>query len=141
MTDADAEAFIRAAQARLDFQRQHTQICINDVTWVVGFVQGAPYRLSPTAIHGKSDCRLPARHIVVARSDEPAILTPGVEHGHFADLAHYGFASGCDLAVLTKLARETSNTCQRRLGRAERHAEIVLRAFQRWWLRACGPVL
>jgi hypothetical protein len=46
MNDADAEAFVRAAQARLDFQRSRAQIRVNDVTWVVGFVRGAPYRLS-----------------------------------------------------------------------------------------------
>ena len=61
MSDADAEAFIRAAQVRLDFQRQHTQICVDDITWVVGFVQGAPYRLSPTVVHGQSGYGLPAR--------------------------------------------------------------------------------
>ena len=59
MSDADAEAFIRAAQARLDFQRQHIQICVDDITWVVGFVQGAPYRLSPTVIQGQSGYGLP----------------------------------------------------------------------------------
>jgi hypothetical protein len=41
-------------------------------------------------------------HIVVERSDEPPCLTPGVEHGHFA-VAHYGFASGCDLGVLDQV--------------------------------------
>ena len=46
MNDADAEAFVRAAQARLDFQRSQAQIRVNDVTWVVGFARGAPYRLS-----------------------------------------------------------------------------------------------
>src|SRR6185437_3757703 len=60
MSDADADAFIRAAQARLDFERQHAQICIDDVKWVVGFAQGAPYRLSPITTPGQSGCRLPA---------------------------------------------------------------------------------
>jgi hypothetical protein len=46
MSDTDAHAFIRAAQARLDF---------------VEFVQGAPYRLSSIATHGQSACRLPAK--------------------------------------------------------------------------------
>jgi hypothetical protein len=44
MNDADAEAFVRAAQARLDFHRSQAQIRVNDVTWIVGFVRGAPYR-------------------------------------------------------------------------------------------------
>jgi hypothetical protein len=60
MSDTDAHAFIRAAQARLDFLRQHAQICIDDVTWVVGFVQGAPYRLSLTETHAQSARSLPA---------------------------------------------------------------------------------
>ena len=47
MTDADAERFVQTAQARLDFQRQQAPIHIDDVIWVVGFVEGAPYRLAP----------------------------------------------------------------------------------------------
>ena len=47
MTDADAERFIQTAQARLDFQRWQASIRIDDITWVVGFVKGAPYRLPP----------------------------------------------------------------------------------------------
>src|SRR5690348_8374397 len=63
MTDADAERFIRTAQARLDFQRQHAPIRIDDIIWVVGFVEGAPYRLTPPGVQrvGPTDHRVPAR--------------------------------------------------------------------------------
>lgn len=44
MNDAEVGNFLRAAHARLDFVRGQTRITVNDVTWVVGFVQGAPYR-------------------------------------------------------------------------------------------------
>lgn len=46
MQDAEARTFLLAAQARLEFRRWHTQIRVDDVTWVVGFVQGAPYCLA-----------------------------------------------------------------------------------------------
>ena len=42
MTDADAAEFLQAAHARMDFARLHAEIRINDVTWRVGFVAGAP---------------------------------------------------------------------------------------------------
>jgi hypothetical protein len=48
MSDAEAQAFFRAAQARLDFQRSQAQIRINDVAWFFGFVRGAPYPLVGT---------------------------------------------------------------------------------------------
>jgi hypothetical protein len=48
MSDAEAQTFVRAAQARLDFQRSQAQIRIDDVTWVFGFVRGAPYPLEAT---------------------------------------------------------------------------------------------
>jgi hypothetical protein len=63
MTDADADRFIRTAQARLDFQRQHAPIRIDDIVWVVGFVEGAPYRLTPPGLQrvGPTDHCVPAR--------------------------------------------------------------------------------
>ena len=49
MSDAEAQTFVRAAQARLDFQRSQAQVLlINYVTWVFGFVRGAPYPLVAT---------------------------------------------------------------------------------------------
>jgi hypothetical protein len=48
MSDVEAQTFVRAAQARLDFQRSQAQIRIDDVTWVFGFVRGAPYPLAAT---------------------------------------------------------------------------------------------
>ena len=48
MSDAEAQSFIRAAQARLDFQKSQAQIRVDDVTWVFGFVRGAPYPLVST---------------------------------------------------------------------------------------------
>jgi hypothetical protein len=44
MQDDEVRSFIRAAQARLSFQRRYARIKVNNVTWVVGFAQGAPYR-------------------------------------------------------------------------------------------------
>ena len=49
MSETDAQAFIRAAQARLDFQRSHAQISVDDTIWVVGFVRGAPCQLQSAA--------------------------------------------------------------------------------------------
>ena len=46
MSDADAELFLRAAQARLDFQRSQAEIHVDEVTWIVGFVRGAPCRVA-----------------------------------------------------------------------------------------------
>jgi hypothetical protein len=48
MSDGEAQTFVRAAQARLDFQRSQAQIRIDDVSWVFGFVRGAPYPLGDT---------------------------------------------------------------------------------------------
>jgi hypothetical protein len=42
MSEGDTWAFIRAAQARLDFQRSHAQISVDGTVWVVGFGRGAP---------------------------------------------------------------------------------------------------
>ena len=49
MSNTEAETFVRAAQARLDFGKSHAQIRVDNVTWVVGFVRGAPYILSSAA--------------------------------------------------------------------------------------------
>jgi hypothetical protein len=49
MSDAEAQRFVRAAQARLDFQRLQAQLRIDDITWVCGFVHGAPYPLASTS--------------------------------------------------------------------------------------------
>ena len=54
MSDAEAQRFVRAAQARLDFQRSQAQVRIDDITWVFGFVRGAPYRLAPTSGQSKN---------------------------------------------------------------------------------------
>ena len=48
MSETDARAFIRAAQARLDFQRSRAQITVDGTTWVVGFVRGASCQLLST---------------------------------------------------------------------------------------------
>jgi hypothetical protein len=53
MNDAEAQRFVRAAQARLDLQRSHAQLRIDDVTWVFGFVRGAPYPLASTSEQSK----------------------------------------------------------------------------------------
>jgi len=51
MPDEEVRTFLHAAHARLDFQRWHAQIWVDDVAWVVGFVQGAPYRITnPEAV-------------------------------------------------------------------------------------------
>jgi hypothetical protein len=49
MSETDAQAFIRAAQARLDFQRSHAQISVDGTIWLVGFVRGAPCQLPSAA--------------------------------------------------------------------------------------------
>jgi hypothetical protein len=51
MSNEDATSFIRAAQVRLDYSRSQAEIRVDDTTWVVGFVRGAPYRLLPVAIN------------------------------------------------------------------------------------------
>jgi hypothetical protein len=53
MNDAEAQRFVRAAQARLDFQRSQAQLRIDDITWVFGFVRGAPYPLVSTSEQSK----------------------------------------------------------------------------------------
>ena len=54
MSDAEAQRFVRAAQARLDFQRSQAQLRIDDITWVFGFVRGAPYPLASTSEQNKN---------------------------------------------------------------------------------------
>ena len=49
MSETDAGAFIRAAQARLDFQRSHARISVDGTIWLVGFVRGAPCQLPSAA--------------------------------------------------------------------------------------------
>jgi hypothetical protein len=45
LSDAEAQGFLQAAQARLEVQRAHAHIRVDDVTWVIGFVSGAPFPL------------------------------------------------------------------------------------------------
>jgi hypothetical protein len=47
MSETDARAFLRTAQVRLDHRRAHIQISVDDTVWIVGFIRGAPYQLSP----------------------------------------------------------------------------------------------
>ena len=54
MSDDEAQRFARAAQARLDFQRSQAQVRIDDITWVFGFVRGAPYPLASTSEQSKN---------------------------------------------------------------------------------------
>ena len=42
MSDQDAQTFLRAAHARLEFLLSSTRIEIDNVVWIVGFAQGAP---------------------------------------------------------------------------------------------------
>ena len=42
MSDQDAQAFLRAAHARLEFSLSSARIEIDNVVWIVGFAQGAP---------------------------------------------------------------------------------------------------
>jgi hypothetical protein len=52
MTAAEAEVFIAAAHARLEFARCSSQIAVDGEHWNVGFVQGAPKRISSSRIAG-----------------------------------------------------------------------------------------
>lgn len=49
MNESDAEHFVTAAHKRLDAHREMAVIAVGDARWVVGFVQGAPYRLAPAS--------------------------------------------------------------------------------------------
>jgi hypothetical protein len=44
MTTAEAEAFIAASHARMDFTRESTTISIDQERWLIGFARGAPFR-------------------------------------------------------------------------------------------------
>src|SRR5690348_4727804 len=44
MSEQEAEAFLAASHASLDFCRSHTEISIDGVRWTIGFAQGAPCR-------------------------------------------------------------------------------------------------
>jgi hypothetical protein len=48
MSDAEALGFLHAAQVRLEFQRAHAHIRVDDITWVIGFVRDAPFPLPLT---------------------------------------------------------------------------------------------
>jgi hypothetical protein len=48
MRTDDARQFLHAAHARLEYSKRQAQVRVDDVVWVVGFVQGAPYRLTAT---------------------------------------------------------------------------------------------
>ncbi len=58
MSDAEAQTFVRAAQARPDFQRSQAQIRIDDVGWVFGFVRRAPYPLGDTVAEERKSAGL-----------------------------------------------------------------------------------
>ena len=45
MTQDDAEVFLKAAQARMFFQRCSCTVTSDGAVWVVGFKKGTPYRL------------------------------------------------------------------------------------------------
>jgi hypothetical protein len=45
MSNAEAQGFLRAAQARLALQKAQARIRVDDVTWVIGFVRDAPFPL------------------------------------------------------------------------------------------------
>ena len=44
MSRAEAEVFLAASHARLDYCRSTARITIDDELWIVGFVAGAPRR-------------------------------------------------------------------------------------------------
>jgi hypothetical protein len=44
MTEPEAETFLQAAQARLYFARVTCTVTVDDMVWVLGFAQDAPYR-------------------------------------------------------------------------------------------------
>jgi hypothetical protein len=48
MTPDEAAAFLAAGHARLSFARDTGQIAIDSEHWLIGFVQGAPSRLTKT---------------------------------------------------------------------------------------------
>jgi hypothetical protein len=44
MTAAEADAFLQAVQARMTSARMQCTVTVDQTVWVLGFVQGAPYR-------------------------------------------------------------------------------------------------
>ena len=44
MSDEEAETFLAAGHKRLDYIRLSAEIAVDQERWVVGFVQGAPFR-------------------------------------------------------------------------------------------------
>jgi hypothetical protein len=46
--DADGEAFLAAGHAQLTYTRTNFEIAIDGERWVIGFVQGAPFRRTDT---------------------------------------------------------------------------------------------
>jgi hypothetical protein len=44
MTAAEADAFLQAVQARMTFARMQCTVTVDQTVWVLGFVEGAPYR-------------------------------------------------------------------------------------------------
>ena len=45
MTGSEAETFLQAAQARMDFARVKCTVTVDDIVWVLGFAKDTPYRL------------------------------------------------------------------------------------------------
>jgi hypothetical protein len=48
MTPAEAEAFLRATQARIYFARVQCTVTVDQAAWVLGFAQGTPRRRDAT---------------------------------------------------------------------------------------------
>jgi hypothetical protein len=46
MTDPEAETFLQAAQARMNFARVTCTVTVDDTVWVLGFAKDTPYRLN-----------------------------------------------------------------------------------------------
>jgi hypothetical protein len=44
MTVTEAEQFLAASHARLDFAKMQSEIAIDENRWTIGFVRGAPSR-------------------------------------------------------------------------------------------------
>jgi hypothetical protein len=44
MTERDAQIFLAAGHARLDFVRESGEVAIDGERWMIGFARGAPYR-------------------------------------------------------------------------------------------------
>jgi hypothetical protein len=44
MNEADANRFLQAAHSRLEYTKCQARVMVDDHMWVIGFVQGAPFR-------------------------------------------------------------------------------------------------